>query len=244
MSEFKMNDEELEECILYSKSLKVLFVEDNTEFANQAIKLFNNFFDNITLAINGIDGINKFKNGDFDIVISDINMPDSDGLSMIKELKTLDYNIPIIMLTAYDDSPLIIECVKVGIYGYMLKPIQLDQLTSILERINKQYIPKQVIDKIKVNDDFIWIPSTSQLSYRKVAIKLTANEIKFISHLINNRGAISGYIEINEVVFNEHDYNKKRIANLTNRLKNKVGDNLFESLYGEGYRIKFDNYFR
>ena len=239
-----MTDQELEACTLYSKSLRVLFVEDNIEFANQAIKLLDNFFDNITLAIDGIDGINKFKNSSFDIVISDINMPNLDGISMIKELKTINDNIPIIMLTAYDDSPSILECINIGIYGYLLKPIQLDKLINILDKINKQYVRKEETDNIRINNNFFWILSTSQLIYQNTLIKLTSNEIKFLSHLINNRGLISKYVEISDVVFSEDDYDKKRIMNLTNRLRNKIGDNLFESIYGEGYRIKFDNYSR
>ena len=235
-----MNDEELEECILNSKSLNLLFVEDNREFANQTIKLFNNFFDNVTLAINGVDGIEKFKNASFDLVISDINMPDLDGISMIRELKTINYNIPIIMLTAHDDSSLIIECINIGVDGYLLKPIELEELQLILQKITQQSAYKKEINRLVLNNDFTWIISTSQLLYFDKLVKLTSNEIKFLSNLISTKGSIIQYEKIDELVFNKDDYDKKRIINLTTRLRNKIGHDLIESVYGEGYRILLD----
>ena len=236
-----MCDKELEECIINSKSLNVLFVEDNREFANQTIKLFNNFFNNVTLALNGNDGIAKFKESEFDLVISDINMPDINGISMIRELKTLNYNIPIIMLTAHDDSPLIIECIQIGVDGYLLKPIQLDKLLLILQKIIQQFKYKVENSEIVLNREFTWIVSTSQLLHCNNLVKLTSNEIKFLSNLIMTRGSIIQYEKIDELVFDKDGYDQKRIVNLTTRLRNKIGNNLIESVYGEGYRIKLDN---
>lgn len=235
-----MSNKELEECIINVKPLKVLFVEDNIEFAKQTIKLFNNFFNNVTLAINGADGIEKFKTTNFDLVISDINMPDIDGISMIRELKTINRNIPIIMLTAHDDSKLIIECIQIGVDGYLLKPIQLEEMLIILQKISQQSIYSKELSKIVLNSDFTWIASTSELLYCNALVKLTSNEIKFLSGLITAKGSIIQYDKIDEIVFNKDDYDKKRTINLTTRLRNKIGNNLIESVYGEGYRIRID----
>lgn len=236
-----MSNKELEECIINVKPLKVLFVEDNIEFAKQTIKLFNNFFNNVTLAINGADGIEKFKTTNFDLVISDINMPDIDGISMIRELKTINRNIPIIMLTAHDDSKLIIECIQIGVDGYLLKPIQLEEMLIILQKISQQSIYRKELSKIVLNSDFTWIASTSELLYCNALVKLTSNEIKFLSGLITAKGSIIQYDKIDEIVFNKDEYDKKRTINLTTRLRNKIGNNLIESVYGEGYRIRIDN---
>ena len=236
-----MSNKELEECIINVKPLKVLFVEDNIEFAKQTIKLFNNFFNNVTLAINGADGIEKFKTANFDLVISDINMPDIDGISMIRELKTINRNIPIIMLTAHDDSKLIIECIQIGVDGYLLKPIQLEEMLIILQKISQQSIYRKELSKIVLNSDFTWIASTSELLYCNALVKLTSNEIKFLSGLITAKGSIIQYDKIDEIVFNKDEYDKKRTINLTTRLRNKIGNNLIESVYGEGYRIRIDN---
>jgi len=235
-----MSDIELEKCIENSKLLNVLFVEDNKEFANQTIKLFHNFFKSVTLALNANDGITKFKTNQYDLVISDINMPNMNGISMIQQLKNINHTIPIIMLTAHDDSKLILKCIEIGIDGYLLKPIQLNELLVILKKITQQFTYKKVVTKINLNNNFTWIPNTSQLLYFDTVVKLTANETKFLSNLIMTEGSIISHEALDELVFDRDGYDHKRIINLMTRLRKKIGNDLIESVYGEGYRIKID----
>jgi len=85
----------IEEIIKYSKKLKLLYVEDNLEARESTSIIFEEFFDDIKIAINGQDGFDKFLKyqSDIDIIITDINMPKLNGLEMTKKVRKIDKNI-------------------------------------------------------------------------------------------------------------------------------------------------------
>ncbi|MCK5293051.1 MAG: hypothetical protein KAJ49_00220, partial [Arcobacteraceae bacterium] len=73
-----MNKLNLKNLVGETKKLKVLYVEDNKETRIQAIKILNNFFEYIDVAVDGLDGLNRYKEKEYDfydLIISDINMP-------------------------------------------------------------------------------------------------------------------------------------------------------------------------
>ncbi len=120
-----------------TKNLRLLFVEDNEAVRISIMEVFEQYFDNITIAVDGVDGLNKFttnKDG-YDLIISDISMPNLNGLEMAKEIRELDEFIPIIFLTAFTDTNYLLDSIKIGIDGYLSKPLDLDELNFALKRI-------------------------------------------------------------------------------------------------------------
>jgi response regulator RpfG family c-di-GMP phosphodiesterase len=107
-------------------------------------------FDDITTAVDGIDGLNKFNDNKYDLIISDINMPNLNGIKMLESIRKLDFKIPFIILSAHDNVNYFLESIDLGISGYILKPIDLGQLSSTMTKIlkNMKYI-KELEDKNK-----------------------------------------------------------------------------------------------
>ena len=117
-----------------SKNLKLLYVEDD-EFAREStLETLSLFFENITIAENGKEGLSAFKNGDFDIIITDLNMPVMDGIDMIFAIRKLNQDITILVLSAHNNPEYFESTIKAGIEGYLLKPIDLDQLIYLMEK--------------------------------------------------------------------------------------------------------------
>jgi response regulator RpfG family c-di-GMP phosphodiesterase len=124
----------IQNLIRFSKTLKILYVEDNINSRTQTKKMFDSFFSSITIGVDGVDGLAKFKDGKFDLVISDINMPNMNGIDMISSIRKIDKDIPIIILSAYSDSSYFLKTIQLGIDGYLLKPIKLDSLVTTLSK--------------------------------------------------------------------------------------------------------------
>ncbi len=135
------HDFEIDELIEFTKKLKILYVEDNVEAREAMLDLIKNFFVDITVAVDGEDGLEKFRrDNSFDLIISDIRMPKMDGIEMIVEIKDIKNNIPVIVATAHKDTELLIDCIKIGVDGYLLKPINFKQLRkSIIQTCEKIY---------------------------------------------------------------------------------------------------------
>ena len=124
----------IEELINYTQTLKLLYVEDNKEARESTLLILKEFFSSIVVAINGEDGYEKFQENDIDLIITDINMPKINGLEMIKKVREIDKDVSILVLSAYNESGFFMESIKLGVEGYLLKPIDMDQFLGVLEK--------------------------------------------------------------------------------------------------------------
>lgn len=79
------NKNSMTELMEMSKTLKVLYAEDNKEARNQTVKLLSNFFNEIGTASDGAEAFEKFSTENYDIIISDINMPVMNGIELLKK---------------------------------------------------------------------------------------------------------------------------------------------------------------
>ena len=127
-------------CIKMCEELKLLYVEDNETTRKATKEMLQRFFKQITTAENGEDGLQKFQEDTFDIVLTDINMPVMDGIKMAEAIKDINKNVPILVLSAHNEDNFFISSIKVGIDGYLLKPLEINQLVEVLlksvEKIN------------------------------------------------------------------------------------------------------------
>ena len=120
-----------------TKKLKILYVEDNEETRQQALKIFTNFFDHIDVAIDGVSALEKFKENvtGYDIVISDIIMPRMNGFEMSQAILELKHNQNILILSAYNDSEQLQRLMDIGLHNYIHKPVNLQVLITELQKI-------------------------------------------------------------------------------------------------------------
>ncbi len=129
----------IKELMNFTKTLNILYVEDNDEARMQTLKMLQNFFASIDTAVDGMDGLEKFEryhdsNGDFyDLIISDINMPNMDGISMSQHITTLNPEQQIIVISAFNDTQNLQEALASGVKHYIHKPIELKSLITVIE---------------------------------------------------------------------------------------------------------------
>ena len=92
---------------------------------------------NVTEATNGVEGIAKAKAGKFDLIVTDLNMPVMDGLTMIEEIRKSPAHraIPIILLTTESDAALKNRARAAGATGWLTKPFEYDQIIKIVKKV-------------------------------------------------------------------------------------------------------------
>jgi len=141
------NFEKIKTLTQESKNLKLLYIEDD-EFAREStLETLSLFFDNITIAVDGQKGLDAFKEGIFDIIITDLNMPIMNGIDMIFEIRKLDQDITILVLSAHNNPEYFESTIRAGIEGYLLKPIDLDQFIYLIEKsVNNINRAKELLD--------------------------------------------------------------------------------------------------
>jgi DNA-binding NtrC family response regulator len=115
--------------------MKILVVDDE----EGARELFNTILTDegyeVTLAINGEDGILQFKNALFDLVVTDIKMPGMDGLQLLQEIRKTGSKADVIMVTAYGEVESYLKAMSLGAAEYINKPIRIKELKRIVHKV-------------------------------------------------------------------------------------------------------------
>ena len=99
----------------FLKELKVLLVEDEERLASLLKNAIGDSFYSFSVANDGEEGLQKFKELSPDIVITDIMMPKMTGLEMAKEIKKIDASMPIIILSAFSESDKFLDAIDIGV---------------------------------------------------------------------------------------------------------------------------------
>jgi putative nucleotidyltransferase with HDIG domain len=113
---------------------KVLVVDDEEAIREVVTTLLDAQGYYTVACANGRIALDAFRNDTFDLVLSDIVMPEMDGLKLLSELRTDDPDVPVIMVTAMHDIAIALEAIRAGAYDYILKPFEKDQLYLSVRR--------------------------------------------------------------------------------------------------------------
>lgn len=116
----------------YSKHLSVLYVEDNDKVRQETAEIFKLIFAKVDTASNGQEGIEKYNQDVYDIVITDINMPRLNGIEMIFQIREINPEQKIIAISAHDEPETLISMMREGVSTFLLKPINLDEMLKII----------------------------------------------------------------------------------------------------------------
>jgi putative nucleotidyltransferase with HDIG domain len=113
---------------------KILVVDDEEAIREVVSTLLDAQGYRCTACANGALGLESFRKDTFDLVLSDIVMPEMDGLKLLTELRSADPDVPVIMVTAMHDISIALEAIRAGAYDYILKPFEKDQLYLSVRR--------------------------------------------------------------------------------------------------------------
>lgn len=86
-------------------------------------------------AVDGVDGVNKFQELSPEITTLDITMPNMDGLEALKEIKKINENAKIIMVTAAGQQSKMVEAIKSGASEFVTKPFEADEITGLIAKM-------------------------------------------------------------------------------------------------------------
>jgi DNA-binding response OmpR family regulator len=140
----------------YSDRLNVLYVEDDENLRAETATLFKMFFKNLDTAEDGLRGLEAFNNNFYDLVISDVNMPNMNGIEMCKKIKEINPEQKTVIISAHDESNILMDLIRTGANGFILKPMQLDGLIDALYPVCRdaytQIINIELIDELNAKN--------------------------------------------------------------------------------------------
>lgn len=171
------------------KKLSILYVEDDESTREEISFFLKKVCGNVTTAENGAEGLEAFRKENFDMIITDIQMPVMNGLDMVKEIRKTDQKIPIAVTTAFSDSDFLIKSISSGVDKYILKPIDMMELLTVIQKCTRtkalehkiQSYDKYTHFLLRNNAKFMLIAHKGNLSYANKELMQLFNADSFTS---------------------------------------------------------------
>lgn len=120
-------------------NIDILVVDDDISHCTILQALLRGWGYNVALANSGRQALEQVREQVFDLVLCDVRMAEMDGIATLKEIKTLNPAIPVLIMTAYSSVETAVEALKTGALDYLIKPLDFDNLQATLEKGARAY---------------------------------------------------------------------------------------------------------
>ena len=226
------------------EEVKILLIEDEKKIADTLSKGLGELDYHVEKAYDGKIGLRLFEAGNFNLVITDINLPGINGYDLTKIIRSNNQHIPIIMLTALNTTDDKIEGFDAGADDYLVKPFEFKELLvrikALLKRTMHQQLPSGNVLKVadlELNSD------SKEVNRNGVTITLTAKEFQLLEYFMRNRNRLVSRMDIAEKVWDlDFDTRTNVIDVYVNFLRKKIDKDfdpkLIHTQVGMGYIMK------
>ena len=124
--------------ITVPQEYKRILVVDDEENAREALsKILAHDGFQVASAGNGLEALNFLRSNDVELIITDLNMPEMNGLMFLRELNRTYPTSKVIMITAYGEVESYVEAITLGAFEYINKPVKYDDLKKVIDKISK-----------------------------------------------------------------------------------------------------------
>ena len=157
---------------------KILIIEDEAAIRRVLSKILSEESDTYIVedAEDGVQGLEKIKNNDYDLVLCDIKMPKMDGVEVLEAVKKIKPEIPMVMISGHGDMETAIQTMRLGAFDYISKPPDLNRLLNTVRNAldKKQLVVENKILKKKVSKNYTMIGESDAINHIKLMIDKVA----------------------------------------------------------------------
>ncbi len=169
-------------------SNKILFVEDEEDLTLIVADTLRGEGYEVVTAVDGEDGLEKFKTEAADIVVADVMMPKMDGFTMAKEIRKLSPTVPLLFLTAKSTIDDVEQGFEIGANDYLKKPFELRELIVRIKALLRRYGENRTEDIRFAIGAYTFNVTTQTLSFGDKETELSHFEAKILERLAINIG--------------------------------------------------------
>jgi len=220
--------------------MNILIVENDIKIARFIVKGLEEEYNNAKHITNAEDAFYLIQQNNYDVMIIDWMLPEQDGVSLIKQIRSQNNNVPIIMLTAKRDLNDKLEGIDAGADDYLTKPFSFMELLARIKALHRRGL-RSSSKTLRVGD-LVVDERNRQVACRGNNIDLTIKEYKLLELLVRNKGKIVINSVIVEEVWGVQDIINSNIISVTMyNLRKKIDiyskETVIKTIRLSGYRI-------
>ena len=223
--------------------MKLLIVEDEPNLLSILRKGLSETNNEVTAALDGTTALDMIQNHNFDVIILDIMLPDTNGIEICRRMRAAKNFTPVLLLTALGTTENIVNGLNSGADDYLVKPFKFTELdariNALARRSNQEHTPNDqiVIEDLKIDG------RSKSVTRNGDVVQLTAKEFKLLYYLAKNSEMIMSREKILDNVWDiNFDMNTNVVDVYINYLRKKIDkpyqNKLIHTIKGLGYVIK------
>ena len=223
--------------------MKILIVEDEPSLNKIIAKRLKIEAYSVDSAFNGKEALAYLDAADYDLLIVDIMMPEMDGLTLVKTLRSRGSQVPVLFLTARDSLQDKVSGLDCGGDDYLVKPFEFEDLLARIRSLLRRSNPQQTASPQLVLADLVLDTRTHQVTRGGTEISLTPKEFAILDYLLRNQGTVLSREQILEHAW---DFSYEGASNMVDvyikTLRKKIDKDfepkLLHTVRGTGYVLK------
>ena len=215
--------------------MKILLLEDDTALASILVDYLEDEYE-VVQTYSVQKSLSLSEEQKFDLYIFDINVPDGDGISLLKELRIFNDNTPTIFITAFHDTKYLKSAFESGANDFIKKPFDLEELGQRITNIKRQF---GFGSKISIEEEIIFDIQTYTVQTQSKIYTMTHKESCFLHYLYKNRTRV---VSSDELLQNIWEFDEMpsddAVRTVIKNLRKYIGKEHILNIRGEGYRYE------
>ena len=225
-----------------SNKIKILIVEDEQMLAEILSDTLSDRNIDVHLAYDGLQALEAVRKDVFDVIVSDIMMPNLDGYSLARKLRAEGYNTPILFLTARSATEDVVKGFESGGNDFLKKPFAIDELIVRIKALAGRLQMQETTETVYNIGNYEFMPATKILRMNQHETILPARESEVLLRLCRDYGKTVNTSALLKELWGDDNYFNLRSLNVyITRLRNHFKEDSsveIESIRGVGYRLK------
>ncbi len=213
--------------------IRLLYVEDEENLARLMRETIGKEFRSFRLAMNGREALERFRQERPDVVVTDITMPEMDGLELAESIRSIAPETPVVILSAYSDTEKLLGAIDAGVKKYFIKPFDPEELLEYLEDLATKIGERE---RYRLGDSFLYDRKERRLYRNDEPIPLTRRELRLIEALLDEPGHLLDSEAIRKLLWNGEASNDA-VRVFVMRLRGKTSRDFLRRETGRGYAL-------
>lgn len=217
---------------------QILLIEDDFMIAESTVTLLTYHGFQVEWVNNGLVGLKYIKEHKVDLVILDLGLPMMDGMSVLKNIRQHQPNLPVFIISARDQLQQRIDGLNHGADDYLIKPYEFDELLARIHALLRRSKNPTENNSILSHAGLILDETNVSATFHGQPIELSNREWALLRALLNHPNKIFSKANLEEKLYSfEHEINSNTVEVYIHHLRSKLGKDFIRNIRGLGYRL-------
>lgn len=219
------------------KAYSILYAEDNQALQESTVEYLQRYFGTVYVADDGEEALALYEKHNIDVLLLDIDMPLFNGLDVTKCIRQDNEAVPIMILTAYTDTELLLKATELNLCKYLVKPLNPMVFKEVLKKVHMKLLQNNPFI-VSLSNGYSWNSQTKVLRQDREMVMLSQKEQILFTLLMKNKGKCVSFEEIMAVVWEdefEKEISRQSIKLQVTLLRKKLPKECIVNVYGRGY---------